>query len=306
MLKITLAFLLVFSVTVAFSQDNFQKGYIVNLSGDTVPGAIDYREWAGSPEKILFKNVDGTMVSYTNKQISYFEIEGKVAYRSYGGYITNDPDKTSDIGGIDTSKILVNVFVEYLRKGKLVSLLHYNDKKKERFFVEDMALHQISELVQHLYYTDNSLRVISLKRYKKQLFDMAVSKHINTLEQKIENTNYKENELLYIIGMINNTEADEVVINKKASSVKFFAGAAINIASAKYTGDNILSSNVVREGSFYPKITAGIDLYANPDIGRVVFRTEISLTQSQFKFRTAVGEGPINNYTQLTTTLSPQ
>ena len=51
------SFLLVFFALPLYTvaQSNFQPGLIVNSKGDTIHGAIDFREWENSPKTILFK-----------------------------------------------------------------------------------------------------------------------------------------------------------------------------------------------------------------------------------------------------------
>ena len=47
--------LLIAFPAVVFAQTNYQPGYIVQNSGDTVKGFINYQEWRYSPSAVAFK-----------------------------------------------------------------------------------------------------------------------------------------------------------------------------------------------------------------------------------------------------------
>jgi hypothetical protein len=55
-----------------FSQENFTKGFIISVKGDTIKGFIDYRNWEKNPDKITFKNLN----SETKKTINPIDVQG--------------------------------------------------------------------------------------------------------------------------------------------------------------------------------------------------------------------------------------
>ncbi|MBS1507888.1 MAG: hypothetical protein JSS79_14705 [Bacteroidetes bacterium] len=74
MKKLILLFIVLFTATQSFGQKNFQKGYIIQLNGDTIRGAIDYANWEKNPKKINFKNSNGTVTEFSPIDIKEFKV----------------------------------------------------------------------------------------------------------------------------------------------------------------------------------------------------------------------------------------
>jgi len=66
----------------AFTQENYQAGYIVRSGADTVRGRIDFRDWAINPGHINFENRQGSRTVYSPQEITCFFVGGSI-YRSY-------------------------------------------------------------------------------------------------------------------------------------------------------------------------------------------------------------------------------
>jgi hypothetical protein len=66
-----------------FSQKNYQAASVVTLSGETLTGEIDYKNWKKTPEKILFrKDKSSAGVSYGVNDISSFTVSDDVYKRA--------------------------------------------------------------------------------------------------------------------------------------------------------------------------------------------------------------------------------
>ena len=59
-------FILIFSISTltAVSQDNFEKGFIIDLQGDTLHGFINNTDRVQNPETIVFKLENDSMTQY--------------------------------------------------------------------------------------------------------------------------------------------------------------------------------------------------------------------------------------------------
>jgi hypothetical protein len=129
-------YLLLFSIVpaVVFSQTNFQKGYIIKSTGDTVRGYVDYQEWNRNPQSINFKSEtdDKAVTVYTPENSSGFGINKYDLYRSYKCTISTG--KTQE-AGLSTGSIYAQVFLKVLVNGPLVKLYDYTDKIKSRYLV---------------------------------------------------------------------------------------------------------------------------------------------------------------------------
>ena len=65
-----------------FAQQNFQSGSVVTLSGETLTGEIDYKNWERSPETIRFrKDASAAAVNYGVNDIASFTVSNEVYKR---------------------------------------------------------------------------------------------------------------------------------------------------------------------------------------------------------------------------------
>ena len=67
---------------IAFSQQNYQDGYIIQHSSDTLRGQIDFRDWTINPKTISFQDGRGEKTEFSAPQIFAFFVSGET-YRSY-------------------------------------------------------------------------------------------------------------------------------------------------------------------------------------------------------------------------------
>src|ERR1700761_1482730 len=75
-----------------FAQSNYQPAYVINNSGDTLKGYINYRDWAKSPRTIKFKqdNKDPDAKTFSAADIKGFSISNLERYVSYIGVVSMD------------------------------------------------------------------------------------------------------------------------------------------------------------------------------------------------------------------------
>ena len=65
------------------AQENYQEGYVVTVSGDTLRGRIDQQDWVANPKKIAFMDGrGGKRVEYGAGSMIAFGVQNE-AYRSY-------------------------------------------------------------------------------------------------------------------------------------------------------------------------------------------------------------------------------
>ncbi|MGY0040316.1 hypothetical protein [Pedobacter sp. NJ-S-72] len=126
-------------------------------------------------------------------------------------------------------------------------------------------------------------------------------------QRKLEFSSYREKELMSAVAVIN----EQQLVKTKHSGVRFFAGAGLNISNAHYKGDTPFAlPDAKSKVSFMPLITTGIDVLANPAIGKLIYRMELSLLIS--KNENTVSEvSPSKNsmthaFNQVTVSFAPQ
>ena len=259
------------------AQKNFQPGYVVSLKGDTIRGFIDYREWNFTPTQILFKSPDNSgQKEYTVRDISFFQITGKEAYGRSIVKISLHEAKLNNIGGRDTSWKTDTVFLKVLYPGK-VSLFSYEDKIKERFYILEEHMEQPEELVKREYMLAGSMSLVSEDEYKDRLKSImyALNLYSDDLITRIQEASYEARDLKKIVRLLNKAEGKEQQGLGEKSHINWFAGVGIQRDDLSFEGEHFFVNQDTKTSLHWlPKISAGVDLFANPNVGKLFFRLE--------------------------------
>jgi hypothetical protein len=283
-------FVLLISLTpfLLFAQKNFKPGYIVNLKGDTTKGFINYKEWDSNPTSILFKSsgTDDNERVYKVNDIGYFEITGYEAYLRAAVDISLDPTNFNSISAKETSSKTDTVFLKMIYPGDVASLLSYTDRIKERFYVLETGQPTAKELIFRTYYKDG-LSLVTEDTYKSQLTTLmsAYNPVPKKLAQKIKESNYEKRDLKKVFMLMNHTDEGSKVKGNNHPGVGWFAGIGMQKDDIKFEGNHRFARGPVSsELSWLPKFSAGMDVFANPNIGKIFFRIEAGFKKNQSKF----------------------
>ena len=293
--------LLLFIPLFSIAQSNYKSGYVVNLKGDTLRGYINFKEWSYNPESIEFKTVladKARELSLTD--INYFEISSYVSYRSYTVSISTNPvDVSSPPAAIDTSSTTGNVFLKVLEKGKHVTLYSYKDNLKERFYIKENDAATPTELLYGIYQDPNNNNVVDKNTFQVQLLQVADKYNISSDKfiAQVQGSKYKDYVLIPIVAQINGSANEETAARsgKHNPPLRFFAGASFISSTLKFSdiADQSTYNGYSSSTSSSPKISLGLDLLPNPDVGHLVFRVELGYNQDKFSFHSQVN--PIFN-----------
>ncbi|MEO9967998.1 MAG: hypothetical protein ABJF11_19555 [Reichenbachiella sp.] len=183
---------------------NYQLGYIILLSGDTVRGAVDYQDWERNPEFIRFQD---SWHSDKVKVFSHQEIAGfgtaDVHYRSA---IVDRETSSQSLSSLSRdpkfTTVKDSVFLEVLVAGRK-ELLHLRDRLGLNHFY--ITMNDEYKWLRHKMYlslpnTDNDNSRDSDKAYMKvnAKFRGELSYYLNDCEgisDKIGKLEYNENDL---------------------------------------------------------------------------------------------------------------
>ncbi|QEC79406.1 hypothetical protein [Mucilaginibacter ginsenosidivorax] len=272
-----------------FAQSNFKPGYVVTLKGDTLRGEINQKEWFGNPKSVEFKSAAGVK-TYTVDDIGYFELLNSSIYQRYSGEISMDETNTSKLQtGVDSTQKQDVVFLRVEQNGPNVTLYSYIDAKKTRFFIGDNKTGQIKELVYRIYYLpDHGVQTRIENIFIPQLYDLAIKYNPTSekLKTEIENSAYNLPDLKSISQKLNNMFVDKKTYGGK-SAWKFFAGLGINATlfttSNSGTSQGYKFYNAKNTTSVYPAVAAGVNLYPNPSVGKLIVRGEVMVTGAAYK-----------------------
>jgi hypothetical protein len=216
-----------------------------------------------------------------------------VSYHSYTVSISlNTVDASSVPAAIDTTITTGNVFLKVLEKGRYVTLYAYKDGLKERFYIKEKDMTAPAELLYGLYQDPNNPTNIIYKNSYQATLNQLVVKYQpgnSKLIAQVQESGYKDYMLVPIVAQINGSANEETAAKtgKHNPPVRFFAGAGLISSTLKF-------SNISYESQYFgfssftsnsPKISAGIDLLPNPDVGHLVFRLELGYAQDKFSFQ---------------------
>lgn len=291
------------------AQSNFQKGYVVTNSGDTLKGYINYKERNYNPVSVEFKsNLNIKAQTFSLKDCSAYEVEDRDVFRRFVVSISmgsTDVLRAPDIQ--DTSAKRDTVFLQVLQDGKNVTLYSYRDELKNRTYIQDKGQTEPEELMRYVYRNENATRVITTTHYIRQL--QRYMKKYNVLtevsERKLRGLDYIDRSMIKIAELINETTP----VKSKFPKARFFVGGGIQLNRLYYSGKHFFANpDTKSDNRLSPAITAGLDIFSNPAIGKLIFRIELSLAMNQFGLSFNDGANGISThrFNQLNVALHPQ
>ena len=335
-MKLLYIFLFIILPSAIFAQSNYHEGYVLKTNGDTLKGYIDYREWEQSPKSIDFKTNkdDKQILSFDPQTIKGFQITGLENYVSYTGIISMNRTSFPDLPvGSDTSKTQATVFLKQVATGSHITLFYHNDLRKSRFFIAEGNEKPV-ELKYYQYYTDE--RDVTEKTiYKGQLI-FYINKFNNgdtKLMNKAERTHYSESDLESLVDDINGSVTGRVKNNNSATYTKrnfrMFVGAGANFTKTRYINSQFVEIIATPVGgnqvdltsrnyriqsigeTLAPEFNFGFDMFVNPNVQRLIFRAELSLSyvSAKLSYPESGQTVPINGtytFNQYTATITPQ
>ena len=302
----------------SIAQTNYKAGYVVTLTGDTLRGFIDYRESAENPKGFHFKNGQhpDKVENLSVKTVGAFGITGFVYFQRFILPISIDQVEVSKLAvQLDTSSRTDTVFFKLLTKGKNLSLFSYTDEIKQRFYLLEKEEKLPQELTYHAYYSpEESSSVHYVNTYRGQLEYIAQKYAVKTskLDQQILETHYVEPQITKIVQIINGPLSEQFTPPSQSGS-RIFAGVGANFSNlifSEASGNSTGSTTVSNSSSVFPKIAAGIDIFANKSVQKFIIRAEVSFTMNQYNLTNTNSGTPQStstlNFKQFNSTLTPQ
>lgn len=311
-MKTGLFLLLLFTVCGAFAQSNYHKGFVTDNDGHNLQGYINYREWDENPKFILFKTSlnDIKPQTFYPSAIKWFSVDGFERYYSYRGRISLNRTKFPDLPiSRDTSSKTDVAFLKLLTTGDNLSLYSYTDSIKTRYFIQDKHQQPVELLYQQYYDATQSNTLLS-NEYFAVINALAVeyAPADTKFFDRSQKTSYKRADLEYFVNYLNGNRA---IKTNKVSGTRFFAGAAVNISQTGFD-DKSAFSTISKLTTYTPKITAGVDIFSNPNVQRIIFRADVAFsyikvngsgTHTDLNFDLSPSAYSFNQYTG---TLTPQ
>ncbi|MBS1532067.1 MAG: hypothetical protein JSU01_17330 [Bacteroidetes bacterium] len=310
-----------------FAQSNYHEGYVVKNNGDTLKGYIDAHEWSQNPRSINFKKneSDRQAVNFSPQAVKAFGLTGADTYIAYNGLISMDKNRFPDLPfAVDTTKKSDTIFLKQLVTGKYLKLFYHQDAVKTRFFVAETDTQPV-ELKYYQYY--DSANQLEIKAFYKGQLTFYINKYMPgnaKLARDADEAKFNQADLEKIVLAINGDTAQA----KKSAYIRFFIGGGINNIKSRlqdYEPIGVFTQvGPVTEVAVYPetiskysttispRIDLGIDLFNNPNVQKLIFRAEMSLSYNNPRFEYIKYGGGTTNITetysfdQYSATLTPQ
>jgi hypothetical protein len=263
------------------AQSNYKAGYVITNSGDSIPGFINYTEREQNPISFTFRRtLDAPSQTYRIADAKRYGLNGLEYYERHTVDISQSKETIKDLSvGLDSSSIRDTVFLKVVQAGKNLLLYSYSDNTKTRYYIKERNASEPYELIYATYRLDETGKVKDYNKYIRQLTVLLLGNNLYTPvnQAKLQSLTYNKAPILGIVSILNDQKAE-----KGKNSTRLFAGAAFNTSRAGYSGQSPFNvPGFTNNRSYSPMITVGIDLFPNPNIGRVFYRAELSFTSAK-------------------------
>lgn len=269
------------------AQSNFKPGYILNNSNDKIRGYVRYSGKQVNPERVEFKAESNAKSSlFSLSDCAGFGVVNGSAYEravvdiSMNNVNVNRVKEIRDTAKQGGKKPLLrdSVFLKILQRGEHITLFSYTDQLKTRYYIKNSEGPEPVELILNVY--SDLGTIVKERTYLRQLL-LQMQKYIPDLSLSDANINgvrYAEDDLIEVVSKINNQSYTKPVFK----STSFFAGAGINQTSSSYSGAHVLAGPAaVSKSSAQPMILLGVDVPANPEVGKLVYRFDLQMLMSE-------------------------
>ncbi|TKG93785.1 hypothetical protein EYV94_16200 [Puteibacter caeruleilacunae] len=237
MKKLYLLFIATFSLQIAFAQENYIDGYIINPKGETINGEIDFRDWANNPDEINFKRKgSNTPEVLAPNDILEFGVEDQI----YESAIVE-----VELNSLLTQQLEVNPKVElrvdtaFLQVcvGGEKSLYRYKLPSRDNFYIK------VGDQYERLIYRRNLIKgkqKTAIRENKKYIGQLkAYLNNNNTIDKKLRSTQYTVNSLMKVFEAYYGNSAIKTNFKKKGEKIitTFGVIAGITNTTLDFSGD---------------------------------------------------------------------
>lgn len=290
---------------IGISQSNFQKGYVVTQTKDTLNGYIDHKEEFKNPNSFIFKTTLNSVArTFTLKDCLAVSIDDRASYQRFLVDISLGSVDLSKISAVvDTTSRREAVFLQVLQTGPNLTLYSYVDGIKSRFYILDREEIVPTELVMQRYYKseDEPGKLMTNLKYARQLSYLMkkYNKSSPVNESRLATLNYTKEEMIKVVVLINGQQKPK----SKFEQSRWFVGLSLDLANTKFRGSSPLAVTDAKSKMFAaPMFSAGVDLFVNPAVRKLVFRTELAFIMSKSELTSSAGG---NSFDQLSAILTP-
>lgn len=176
-----------------YAQINYEKGYFINSSDETINCLIENKGWKNNPKKFKYKLTENSETKITSiLDVKEFGVQSGLKYIRRSVLIDNSTDNLNKLGNFKTpSFVKQQMFLKVLVEGN-ANLYQYTDSKLNRFFYSTRTM-EINQLVFKRYRNSNKT-VQENNQYRQQLTNL---NNCKTIEGRyIKNIRYSKSSLV--------------------------------------------------------------------------------------------------------------
>lgn len=197
----------------AFSQTNFESGYLIKTNGTKVGCLIKNEDWKGSPTSFDYKlDQNGEIKTGTLSNVIEFGSAQSFKYIRATVNIDQSTDNVNDLTDVRNPIMKEEtIFLKTLIEGK-ASLYYTENENTPRYFYK-VGDGKIEQLI-YKRYLSTATKIGKNERYKQQLATDLTCSKLN--ENNFEDLQYKNTNLVNLIIKYNNCENSEAIVFSKS------------------------------------------------------------------------------------------
>ncbi len=214
------------------------NGYVISITGDTLHGFIDYRNWERNPNSIFFKEkLSDSKIQYSPIDIKEFGVIDEI-YESAIVETEMSSDKTEDL---EFNKELVvtidTTFLQTMMRGSK-SLYYYNNKLgKSQFYVKNGSSFELLVYKKFLQ-KENGVSVI----YENRNFLGQLAVYLQdcpTIQSKLRSSVYRRGSMEKLFDYYHNCSKSEIQFQRKTpkATIEFGVLAGLSSTSINFSGE---------------------------------------------------------------------
>ena len=246
------------------AQKNFQKGYVILPTSDTIQGLINDQNWEHNPLKVIFKKTEDSKPQYyTVNQLEGFTIIGGDVYKKRIVMVDKTPTRFEDLLRVSGPVITTDtVFLLEQAKGN-INLYYLLDENDKNHFYIQVGKGEVTELIKRNYLSVKNGQHL-LGEYDQFREQLLYSYLINCPDiiPDIKKVTYDKDSLIGLINKYNVCQNPNYKVEQKQTAkdnFRFFMVAGLNASNYKFKGYGYYFKDFINaDFNWKPGIMAGL------------------------------------------------
>jgi hypothetical protein len=227
------------------SQENFQRGYLIDNKQDTIQGWIDYRNWSLNPHQIKFKRAESDKsFIYTPLEIKEFGVHNDVYSSGIVPYEISST-LTSKLEVTDALNLRVDtVFLLALIKGKKNLYFFRNEFDRDNFYIQRDSIFDLLIYKRYVKESQNRSYISENRKYLGQIY--AYLMDCPAIASEFGNTLYDKKSLTKLFEFYYQSQDSKASYKKKYDTTTFEWGLLVGVTSCYLDLDGMYSDELAK------------------------------------------------------------